>query len=114
YSTDQMVLAHDAPCKPLSPTTTVVADCDTHSLPAGAIHIGVYGYKDSRFSIMASVTGKHVAVVAGRPQLGSTALGYACSQRDNGGTCISDDRAKTQAAYFSFRVPNSADQRARG
>lgn len=114
YSTDQMILAHDAPCKPLSLTTTVAEDCSANSLPPGPVHIGVFGYKDSRFSIMATMTGKHVAVVAGRPQLGSTALGYACSERDNGGSCTSDDRAKTQAAYFTFRVPNTPEYTARG
>lgn len=111
FYTDQIIISRDSPCTPMISSTYVTGDCnpdkDYINGPSTPVYIGVYGYKASKFSILAASTGKHINLLAGQPQLSTTVVGFICSQRNEAtGACSSTSKSskKVQIAYFSFQV----------
>ena len=93
YSTDQMIISHDFPCRSVVDTTQVdVEQCKKN--PAfntnNPIIIGVFGFTAAKFTVMVVPTGQHITLLPGRPQISSSSSGYICSTRDiHTGACIS-------------------------
>lgn len=65
YATDQVVLSQDYPCDAIMPGTYVTGSCLPRDFHAGEVHIGVYGYTDSKFHIMVSPRGQHIQLLPG-------------------------------------------------
>jgi hypothetical protein len=113
FASDQIVIQHDLPCDG-SGHTRVADDCDPSTLTIGSpLHIGVYGYDDTVFTIAVSTGGGHTNLVPGKPQHGVTRPGGICGRRSEAGTCDSEDETlkHVQVAYFRFRVsPDDLDK----
>lgn len=122
YSTDVIIISQDLPCEPINPSTVVSPDCDldpgTGLDPYRSLHIGVYGYREAKFSITAVPSGMHVRLVSGVPQLASTASAYDCTARTRTGVCVQalvqgQGQApvfQVQASYFNLRVSKPFDE----
>lgn len=111
FSSDQLIIRHDLPCKE-SGTTRVAMDCTPDMVsPGRVLHIGVFGFEYSVFSISLTTGGGHTSLVAGRPQHGITTEGAICRHRTETGSCDTSDGDGTwtmaQVSYFQFHV--SAD-----
>lgn len=114
YSTDQIALSKDFPCSAVIASTYISPTCDPltayepgKGLP---ITIGVYGYKDSQFTILAVPTGRAVTLLAGQPQLSLTEPGFVCSNRSEAsGACLPSTKVKQAVllSSFSFQVTTS-------
>eukprot|EP01038_Epipyxis_sp_PR26KG_P008213 gene8213-11113_t len=118
YSTDQIIISQDHPCDKQLSSTYINPLCnpDTAFKPGQPIYIDIFGFKSAKFSIMASSVGEKIQLLAGQPQLSSTAPSYICSDRSKStGACLSSSKInkKVQVGYFSFQVTSNAAARAR-
>lgn len=54
FSTDQIIISQDLPCRAILPTTSIAADCDASDgfspITGKPLYIGVYGYKGTTLS----------------------------------------------------------------
>lgn len=65
YVTDQVIISQDYPCDAVMPGTHVSGDCQPRDFHAGEVHIGVYGYSDSKFHVMVTPRGQHIQLLPG-------------------------------------------------
>jgi hypothetical protein len=117
YSTDQIAISKDFPCKAMLPGTSISEDCNPReAIDDEAIYIGVFGFSSAKFTITVTTSGMVSQLTSSIPQLASTSAEYDCSDRDpRSGSCVDDDAATVvQAAYFAYHVypsTSSLDQR---
>jgi hypothetical protein len=116
FQTDQIIISSDEPCSSVVASTHINPSCNpaTSYQPGRGfpIKIGVYGFKESKFSVMIAATGQRVQLLAGQPQLGTTSLGFICSERSSqNGACLPSSSRKetTQISYFSFLVSDPGE-----
>lgn len=116
FQTDQIIISSDEPCSSVISSTHINPTCDpaTSYQPGRGfpIKIGVYGFKESKFTIMIAATGQRVQLLAGQPQLGTTSLGFICTERSSqNGACLpsSSRKENSQIAYFSFLVSDPGE-----
>jgi hypothetical protein len=127
FSSDVVVISKDLPCSAVLETTYVSPTCEaTRSKANGIFFIGVYGYQDSRFSLLVTPSGAHIALMAGKPLHTATTLGYICPVRDHQtGSCLQTPKGSPQnilhsVAYFRLEMSptgafiNTADHEATG
>ena len=98
----------DAPCQAIVPSTYVASSCGAASFTPGdgrSLNIGVFGYVDTKFTVLAAAAGQHVLLLPGVPVKAATALGFLCSQRVAAtGACAASSAVKRRAqiAFFTF------------
>ena len=68
YSTDQIVISVDEPCKSVLPFTEIKSNCKNNeiSLLNKPLYIGIYGYSAATFTITASLSGLLTQLIAGK------------------------------------------------
>ena len=69
YDTDQVIISQDYPCVSVMPGTYVSSECKPQDFHSGEVHIGVFGFTDSKFHIMATPRGQHIQLIPGRTRL---------------------------------------------
>ena len=108
FSTDQIIISQDFPCKPFLASTKIDKSCDPLNMPMKSLYIGVFGFQSAKFIIMATILGKRIQLLPGRPQPAATTKGFVCSPRvDDTGACVTKNSkysAQMQVSYFSFQV----------
>lgn len=110
---DQIRISKDFPCEPIFRSTVVSESCDSKNSyqPGKPLYIGVFGYRASRFTLLVTPRGKHIDLVAGKPQISSTWDSYSCYTRSSKtGACLDisiTDASRVDISYFRFRVPPS-------
>jgi len=115
YATDQVIISQDYPCLAVMPGTYVTGDCSAKDFHAGEVHIGVYGYTDSKFHVMVTPRGQHIQLLPGHRQLAYTAPGFLCSDRTENGACSTssggdgNDVVAVEVAYFKFEFSGSVN-----
>eukprot|EP01041_Mallomonas_annulata_P003044 gene3044-5962_t len=107
YSTDQIIISRDYPCKAVLPSTKINSQCDPNKALGSEIYIGIFGFETSKFTLLATALGEQIQLLPGKPQLGATHKGYICSHRsEDSGACLDSASVatKVQIAYFSFQI----------
>ena len=112
YATDQVIISQDYPCSAIMPGTYVTGSCSSKDFHAGEVHIGVYGYTDSKFHVMVSPRGQHIQLLPGHRQLAYTAPGFICPVRTENGACatsgsVNHEITPVEVAYFKFEFSGS-------
>lgn len=107
YSTDQIFISKDFPCKAVLSGTTISSNCNPNEqLDNKPVYIGIFAISDAKFTITVSVSGMLINLINGVPQLSSTSIGYDCNNRNKlSGACDSTAISyPIQVAYFRYHV----------